>query len=79
MVNKEQLDRFKKEIYDPYLKAWEIMGSLRDKDLDKQKTWNEWNKKCDKFFKTYDNEYCKSLYRVILDTGDYAMKIWKGR
>ena len=79
MVNKEQLDRFKQEIYEPYLKAWEIMGSLRDKDLDKQKTWNEWNKKCDEFFKTYDNEYCKSLYRVILDTGDYAMKIWKGR
>lgn len=74
----QQLDKFKKEIYEPYKQAWDIIGSLRTKDLSQQTTWDEWYAQCQQFYVSHSNEYCHSLYRVIIDAGDAAMKVWKG-
>ena len=75
-MNKEQLEVFKKIIYEPYFEAWTILASLRNADLDDQKVWDEWMKKCDLFYEKHPTEYAHNIYRVMLDAGDYIKDIW---
>lgn len=75
-MGNSKIETFKKELYSPYLRAWEIISGLKDKDLSKQTTWDEWMKQCEEFRDSFPNEYCHSLYRVILDAGDEAKRIF---
>lgn len=77
VMNDEQLNRFKKEIYEPYAKAWDIIGRLRALDLDEQSTWDAYQKALDEYEKKYPKGLGEPVYRVLLDAGDCAMRIWK--
>lgn len=85
-MNEEQLKKFKDQIYNPYLEAWSIIASLKEMDLSLDSSWKKYMSACDAFYNKYKNgyykpvfrEYCFSLYRVMLDAGDCAKKVWDG-
>ena len=77
-MTQQQLEVFKKEIYEPYKQVWELMASLRTKDLDSQTVWDEWYEKCIGFRNTHPNEYCYALYGVLIQADELAKKIWSG-
>ncbi len=73
------LDGFKDRIYNPYTKAWHIMKTLKEADLREQATWDAYMNECDKFKEQYGNtEIGGSIYRVMLDAGSEAKRIWEG-
>ncbi len=84
-MNKEQLGKFKEKLYEPYLEAWGIVATLREADLSQDDVWNKYFESCNAFYDKYKNsfhpamrEFCSSLYRVMLDAGDCAKKVWDG-
>lgn len=78
-MNEEQLNKFKKEIYEPFAMAWDIIGRLRAMDLDEQETWDKYMDSLNKYSKKYPDKMGYPLYRVLLDAGDYAKRIWDGK
>lgn len=86
-MDNEQLKIFKEKVYDPYLEAWSIIAKLREMDLSVDGNWEKWFKLCNEFYAKYHDdsnipsavrEYCLSLYRVMLDAGDCAKRVWDG-
>lgn len=76
-LTEEQLDKFKKGIYDPYNKAWRIIQTLKSADLSKQETWDKYIKACDDFKAEFPSEIGGSIYRVLLDAGTETSRISK--
>lgn len=75
-LTSEQLDEFKKKIYEPYNTAWKIMQTLKQVDLDnKQEEWEKYLKACDEFKAKYPSELGGSIYRVLLDAGSEVGRI----
>ena len=69
-------NKFKDIIYAPYTQAWQIIKTLKEADLSKESTWNEYNAKCVDFAKKYGNtEIGSSIHRVMLDAGSEARRI----
>lgn len=78
-MNEEQIKKFKEKIYDPYSEAWSIMKFLKDSDLSKDSTWEEYVNKCNAFGEKYGTDgYYKSLCGVLLDCGFEVGKIMRG-
>ena len=77
MMNEKQLDEFKKEIYEPYNKAWKIIQNLKTADLSKEDTWEQYMKSCEKFVVDFPSDIGSSIQRVLFDAGDTARKISK--
>lgn len=75
-MTEKQLKKFKEAIYNPYTEAWTVMKSLRDSDLSKQSTWDEYMKKCELFKAKYNTEIGGSIYRVMLDAGDETKRVF---
>lgn len=78
-MNDEQLNKFRKEIYEPFAKAWDIVGRLRAMDLDEQSTWDKYMESLNAYEEKYPDKLGSTLYRVLLDAGDYAKRIWDGK
>ena len=75
-LTKEEFEnKYKEIIYNPYTEAWQIMKTLRSADLESDKTWEEYMKKCDDFRAKYPTEIGGSIYRVMLDNGDACRRI----
>lgn len=78
-MDEEQLNKFRQEIYEPFAKAWDIVGRLRAMDLDEQPTWDKYMESLKEFEIQYPDKLGTTLYRVLLDAGDYAKRIWDGK
>lgn len=74
-LTKEQLNKFKQEIYEPYNTAWKIMQSLKQIDISKQEEWDKYLQACEEFKSKYPSELGGSIYRVLLDAGSEVGRI----
>lgn len=74
-LTKEQLTKFKQEIYEPYNTAWKIIQNLKQIDISKQEEWDKYLQACEEFKAKYPNELGCSIYRVLLDAGSEVGKI----
>ena len=67
---------FKKNIFEPYSEAWEIMKKMRDTEPKDDKFWDDYTKKATEFPSKYGNsEISQSISRVLLDAGSEVSKI----
>ncbi len=76
-MNEKQLDQFKKDVYEPYNKAWKIIQNLRTADLSNDDTWDKYMQACEKFVTDYPSEIGGSIQRVLFDAGEQARRISK--
>lgn len=74
-LTSEQLDEFKKKIYEPYNTAWKIMQNLRQIDISKQEEWEKYLQACEEFKAKYTSELGSSIYQVLLDVGSEVGRI----
>ena len=74
-MTKEQLNKFKQEIYEPYNTAWKIIQTLKQIDIDKQEEWDTYSHACEEFKAKYPSELGGSIYRVLLDAGSEVGRI----
>lgn len=74
-LTKEQLNKFKQEIYEPYNTAWKIIQTLKQIDIDKQEEWDTYSHACEEFKAKYPSELGGSIYRVLLDAGSEVGRI----
>lgn len=71
-------ERFKNEIYEPYLEAWKALKLIQyaDQTDDTAEQWERYKSEIDRLSKTYpDNKYINGLIDLLLDAGDYIAKV----
>ena len=70
-------NKWKTEIYEPYLEAWKILKLIQyaDQTSDSDEQWQRYMKEIDKLSKTYpEDPFVDKLIRFLLDAGDVIAK-----
>lgn len=71
-------DKFKKEIYQPYLETWKIIKLIQyaDQTKNSDEQWERYVKEIDRLSRTYpDNQFADKLITLLLDAGDVIAKM----
>lgn len=70
-------ERFKNEIYEPYLEAWKALKLIQyaDQTSDSDEQWQRYMREIDRLQKTYpDNKFVEQLITLLLNAGDIIAK-----
>ena len=70
-------NKWKTEIYEPYLEAWKILKLIQyaDQTSDSDEQWQRYMKEIDRLQKTYpDNKFVEELITLLLNAGDIIAK-----
>ena len=67
----------KNEIHAPYNEAWKLIKAAKDlKSSANEKEWLKWSDDIDAFRAKYEgNDFAMSVYRMLLDAGDFIGKM----
>lgn len=74
-------DKFKKEIYQPYLETWKIIKLIQyvDQTENSDEQWERYMKEIDRLSKTYpDNKFADKLINLLIDAGNVISKMNSG-
>lgn len=70
-------EKFKQEIYAPYVEAWKILKLIQyaDQTSDSDEQWQRYMREIDRLQKTYpDNKFVEQLITLLLNAGDIIAK-----
>ena len=71
-------DKFKKEIYQPYLETWKIIKLIQyaDQTENSDEQWERYMKEIDRLSKSYpDNKFADKLIDLLIDAGNVISKM----
>lgn len=74
-------DKFKKEIYQPYLETWKIIKLIQyaDQTENSDEQWERYMKEIDRLSTTYpDNKFADKLIDLLIDAGNVISKMNSG-
>jgi len=74
-------DKFKKEIYQPYLETWKILRLIQyaDQTQNSDEQWQRYMGEIDRLSKTYPgNQFAEKLIDLLIDAGNVISKMNSG-